>query len=250
DLSRERTLDADDLHTRMVPAPPRAVKSRAARLPRVGGGRSLVPTARVTRMRGLPRSEPMRVQEVMAKDPKTCRANDTLVAAARILWDHDCGCVPVVDDQGRPVGIVTDRDACMAAYTRGRRLDEIAVHGAMAKTLFTCRADDGLAQAVALMQQKQVRRLPVGDERGRLCGGLSVADARRAAGEGRDPHGPVLGALAAIAAPRQHAPKPEAVAVVVPKAPSAPAPGALPVAAAPASAGGASGKQQDKSKKR
>src|SRR5262249_22015092 len=134
--------------------------------------------------------------------------------------------------------------------TRGRRLDEIAVHGAMAKTLFTCRADDGLAQAVALMQQKQVRRLPVVDERGRLCGVLSIADALRAAVAGRDLQVPVLGALAAIAAPRQHAPKAEAVAVVVPKAPSAPAPGgALPTAAAPASAGGAPGKQ-DKSKKR
>jgi CBS domain-containing protein len=198
----------------------------------------------------------MRVQEVMARDPKTCRANDTLVAAARILWDHDCGCVPVVDDQGRPVGIVTDRDACMAAYTRGRRLDEIAVHGAMARTLFTCRADDGLAQAVALMQQKQVRRLPVVDERGRLCGVLSIADALRAAVVGRDLQAPVLGALAAIAAPRQLAKKPEAVAVVVPKAPGAPAPGAMPTVAppapaggAPASAGGAPGKQ-DKTKKR
>ena len=187
----------------------------------------------------------MRVQEVMAKDPKTCRANDTLIAAARILWDHDCGCVPVVDDQGKPVGIVTDRDACMAAYTRGRRLDEIAVHGAMAKTLFTCRADDGLAQAITLMQQKQVRRLPVVDERGRLCGVLSVTDALRAAVAGRDLQAPVLAALAAIAAPRQHAPKPEAVAVVVPKAPGAPAPGAVPAAAA----GGAQGKQ-DKTKKR
>jgi CBS domain-containing protein len=190
----------------------------------------------------------MRVQEVMARDPKTCRANDTLVAAARILWDHDCGCVPVVDDQGKPVGIVTDRDACMAAYTRGRRLDEIAVHGAMAKTLFTCRADDGLAQAIALMQQKQVRRLPVVDERGRLCGVLSVTDALRAAVAGRDLQAPVLAVLAAIAAPRQQAKKAETVAVVVPKAPSAPAPGAQPAAAAPAAGGGAPGKQ-DKNKK-
>src|SRR5262249_35810677 len=164
-------------------------RARAARpqRPPVAGRRALVRTARVTRMRGLPRSEPMRVQEVMAKDPKTCRANDTLVAAARILWDHDCGCVPVVDDQGRPVGIVTDRDACMAAYTRGRRLDEIAVHGAMAKTLFTCRADDGLAQAVALMQQKQVRRVPGGGERGARWGGVGVADAARAPGRARGP---------------------------------------------------------------
>src|SRR5262245_6101900 len=71
----------------------------------------------------LPRREAnMEVREIMSTDLETCRADDTLDRAARLMWEHDCGVVPVVDHEGTAVGMITDRDICMAAYTQGRPL--------------------------------------------------------------------------------------------------------------------------------
>ena len=67
----------------------------------------------------------VRVRDVMSRDPATCRSSDTASEAARIMWDRDCGAVPVTDAEGRAIGMVTDRDLCMAAYLRGVRLEEL-----------------------------------------------------------------------------------------------------------------------------
>lgn len=170
----------------------------------------------------------MNVQDVMTRSPRTCRGNDSLVTAAKVLWDLDCGVVPVVDDAGRPIGVVTDRDCCMAAYTRGLRLDEIPVAAAMAKVVFTVRADAPVTAAIETMRGKQVRRLPVVDAQGKLCGIVSSADLVARAGKA-NLASPVLEMLAAIGAPRSTAASNpatsaatsrEASAVVVPKAPA------------------------------
>lgn len=187
----------------------------------------------------------MNVQEVMTKAPRTCRGSDSLTTAAKVLWDHDCGSVPVVDDQGRPVGIVTDRDCCMASYTRGARLDEVRVADAMARVVYTVRADEPIAQAMATMKKHQVRRLPVVDGAGRLCGILSSADlAVRARGVAAIASG-FLETMAAIAAPRNAATvsapaRTEPAAVVVPKAPAAGGGAAPGVIASGTAASGAS----------
>lgn len=195
----------------------------------------------------------MNVQDVMTRSPRTCRGSDSLVSAAKVLWDNDCGAVPVVDDGGRPIGIVTDRDCCMAAYTRGLRLDEIPVAAAMARSLFTVRADEPLSAAVATMQQKQVRRLPVVDGQGKLCGIVSAADLL-VRGKG---HAGVFEALAAIAAPRKPAASPEPgkrepASVVVPKAPpvavAPPAPAPAVTAANASASSDGKGKKNGKKK--
>ena len=67
----------------------------------------------------------MKVSQLMTKDVATCRADEPVSRAAQIMWDHDCGCVPVVDDAGHIQGMITDRDICMAAFTQGKRLDEM-----------------------------------------------------------------------------------------------------------------------------
>lgn len=67
----------------------------------------------------------MKVQDIMTADVETCRLDDTLDRPAAIMWERDCGVVPVVDDESRIVGMLTDRDICMAAYTQGRPLPEI-----------------------------------------------------------------------------------------------------------------------------
>jgi CBS-domain-containing membrane protein len=99
-----------------------------------------------------------------------------LNAAARIMWDHDCGCAPVVDQTGKLVGIVTDRDLCMAAYTQGQPLGAIPVERAMSARVIACARGDDLATAHRLMRTHEIHRLPVTDTRGRLLGILSLSD--------------------------------------------------------------------------
>ncbi len=150
----------------------------------------------------------MKVADVMTRQPHTCRPEDSLAAAAQVMWEHDCGCVPVVDEHHHVVGIVTDRDACMASYTKGLRLDEIPVRAAMAKHVFTCREDDTTVSAKAQLQAHQVRRLPVVDETGKLTGILSANDLLRSVANLRQPElrlagaDRLVGALAAVCAPR------------------------------------------------
>ena len=73
----------------------------------------------------------MKVEQLMSRDVKTCQATEMLNRAAQLMWENDCGCVPVVDEDGRAVGMITDRDVCMAAYTQGRLLDALPVASAM-----------------------------------------------------------------------------------------------------------------------
>jgi len=116
------------------------------------------------------------VADVMSAPAYTCRLGDSLNSAAEIMWEHDVGAVPVVDEDGRISGIVTDRDAAMAAYTQGRNLSAIDCLTAMSRAVFTCRADDTLAAAERLMSERQVRRLPVIDADDRPIGVVSLAD--------------------------------------------------------------------------
>ena len=117
----------------------------------------------------------MNVQDVMTRTVATCRPRDTLNVAAKLMWDCDCGCVPVLDDDDRVCGMITDRDICMAAYTQGRPLQEIEVHTAMSPQLYACGPTDTLDDVQRLMQERRVRRIPVTDG-GRLVGVLSLSD--------------------------------------------------------------------------
>jgi len=117
------------------------------------------------------------VASVMTRAVVSCSGNDTLHRAAQIMWDRDCGAVPVVDAEGRAVGVVTDRDLCMAAYTRGRPLSAISVSSLLAGKLHTCVPSTSLDEAIARMRLERVRRLVVVDPRDqRLVGMLSLAD--------------------------------------------------------------------------
>jgi CBS domain-containing protein len=126
----------------------------------------------------------MNVEELMTKSVKSCGPEDSLEAAARLMWENDCGCVPITDEQGRPLAMLTDRDVCMAALTQGRTLGEIRVNSAMSGSLHVARVRDPLSEAERQMQEFQVRRLPVVGVDGRLVGVLSMNDiAREAARE-------------------------------------------------------------------
>lgn len=118
----------------------------------------------------------LKVSDVMSPLVHTCRLEDSLERAAQLLWENDCGCLPIVDGNGAVQAMITDRDICMAAYTSGCSLSELGVPTSMSSGLVVCAPDDELAMAAERMVEHQVRRLPVVDEGGRLQGLLSVND--------------------------------------------------------------------------
>ena len=122
---------------------------------------------------------PARVRDAMTRAVVTCRPHDSLNRAAQLMWDADCGAVPIVDDEGRLIGILTDRDICMAAYTRGLPLSELAASSAMSTALHSCKPGDSLRSLMDAMAKYQVRRVPVIDEDGKLVGIVSLADVAR-----------------------------------------------------------------------
>lgn len=124
-----------------------------------------------------------KVEDVMTHDPQCCTPDDDLATAAKVMWDLDCGCVPVIGDGRHVVGMLTDRDACMAALLNGRPLHELRVSDVMSKDIVSCKATDDLDDAQRLMRIKRVRRLPVTDSDGRVVGVLSLQDLARTAKE-------------------------------------------------------------------
>jgi signal-transduction protein with cAMP-binding, CBS, and nucleotidyltransferase domain len=110
---------------------------------------------------------------------KSCGVRGNLQSAAQIMWENDCGVVPGVDDDGRVVGMITDRDICMAAYTHGQPLWQLLVSQAMANRVYGVHEHDTLETAESLMQRVRVRRVPVIDADGRLKGILSMNDLAR-----------------------------------------------------------------------
>lgn len=115
-------------------------------------------------------------QDVMQSPAICCHEHATLNDAVRLMWDHDLGALPVVNDAGQPVGMITDRDACMAAYTQGVALHHGAVASAMSKTLVICNVSSPVSEIRALMIQARVRRLPVVDADGSLVGMVGLSD--------------------------------------------------------------------------
>lgn len=116
------------------------------------------------------------VQSLMTREIRSCSKDEPLYRAAQIMWDLDCGVAPVVDAEGKLCGIITDRDICMAAYTKGVGLASIRVEDVMTRRVQACHVEDSLESAASLMAEHQVRRLPVIDRTGRPIGMLSLSD--------------------------------------------------------------------------
>ena len=146
----------------------------------------------------------MKISELMSRPVYTCRTTDTLDRAAALMWEHDIGTVAVVNDTDELVGMVTDRDACMASYTRGRALRDIPVDVAMSNHVVACVAEDSDAAVAQMMAKHKLRRIPVIDEARRPIGMVSLNDLARTMARGRDvPASSVAGTLAAISEHRQ-----------------------------------------------
>ena len=126
----------------------------------------------------------MQVKKLMIGRVASCPSHENLERAAQVMCELDCGCVPIIDSGAKVVGMLTDRDICMAAYSERRALREIPVSNAMSKEVYACLPEDHLTVAEFIMERKHVHRLPVIDDDGRLVGLLSFTDiARRAVEE-------------------------------------------------------------------
>ena len=149
----------------------------------------------------------MKVQEIMTTDVRTCGPEARLAEAATVMWEHDCGAVPVVNGAEQCVGMITDRDICMAVATRNRLATEITVGEVSSGQVLACRPDADVRVALEQMRREQLRRLPVTDGDGRLVGILSIADIIRHAKKGESkkarhvPHKDVIRTLKALTRP-------------------------------------------------
>jgi len=124
---------------------------------------------------------PILIKQLMSQPVVTCQVSDHLGQAARLMWEWDCGAVPILDENGRAIAMLTDRDICMAAYMQGKPLSEINVRTAMSKGLWACSPEASLGQVEQLMREHQLRRIPVLNAEGQPVGMVSLNDLALAA---------------------------------------------------------------------
>lgn len=116
----------------------------------------------------------MKVRDVMKREPCITSPGAHLAKVGRIMKEAGCGFLPVVGDEDRVVGVITDRDLALAVAGRDRKPSEIDVRQVMSGEVFSCGPDDDIREALTVMRERRVRRLPVLDAHGRLEGILSL----------------------------------------------------------------------------
>lgn len=124
----------------------------------------------------------MQVQDVMTKNPACCAPEATLRDAARLMSDNDCGEIPVIDQDRRPVGVITDRDIACRAVAQGHGPDT-PVREVMSNPVVTASPETELAQCCKTLDDNKIRRAPVVDQNGACCGVIAQADIARNATE-------------------------------------------------------------------
>ena len=119
----------------------------------------------------------MRAQEIMTQNPACCTSEETMQRAAQLMKEHDCGCLPVVEDTRlkKVIGTVTDRDLACRGLAAGKG-PETQLREVMSRDPTCCRAEDDVHDVEAMMAEKQVRRVPVVDAKGCCIGMVSQAD--------------------------------------------------------------------------
>ena len=115
------------------------------------------------------------VKEIMTKNPACCRPETSLVEVAKLMRDHDCGEIPVCE-QDKPVGVVTDRDIVCRAIAQGKDATSSTARECMSSPVVTLRPDTSVEDAVRTLEDSKIRRGLVVDERGRLIGIVAQAD--------------------------------------------------------------------------
>ena len=118
----------------------------------------------------------MNVRDIMTRPLQTCTLHDNLATVAMRMWESDCGALPVKNHDGHVIGMITDRDICMAAATKHREISDVLVWETITGDIVTVRPEDDISMALDAMAKTQVRRLPVINVDGLVQGILSMND--------------------------------------------------------------------------
>jgi CBS domain-containing protein len=120
----------------------------------------------------------MLVKDIMTENPTCCTADTNLQEVAKMMLDSDCGAIPVVESNNhkRPIGVVTDRDITVRTVAKGDNPLNMTAKSVMTKNVVTATPDMSVEDCVDLMEEHQVRRIPVVDENGNCIGMVAQAD--------------------------------------------------------------------------
>lgn len=118
----------------------------------------------------------MKVKEVMTPNPTAIWLTESLADAAHLMWENDCGVLPVIKDGRKVIGLITDRDICMATAIKQATPSEISVEEVMTGQVYSVTSEDDVVEALQAMQEHKIRRLPVVTADGELEGILSMND--------------------------------------------------------------------------
>ncbi len=144
----------------------------------------------------------MKVSKIMTKTVGFCQAEDDLSKAVEIMWQNDCGVVPIVDKESKVVGIISDRDAAIAAFLKKSVLAKISISDHISEKVVTCSEKDNVKKVLKKMKKHQINRLPVVDKKEKLAGIISITDILLAAGKDKSLKKKILKTLEAIGKPR------------------------------------------------
>lgn len=120
----------------------------------------------------------MQVQDIMTSNPTCCEGETTIQEAAKLMVEQSIGALPVLNDTGEPLGVVTDRDICCRAVAEGKS-GETAVSDVMSTDVLTTSAEEEVSSCCNKMEERQMRRAVVIDSEGKCCGVVAQADVAR-----------------------------------------------------------------------
>jgi CBS domain-containing protein len=151
----------------------------------------------------------MLVKDLMTRNVSSCRPENNLAELAEAMWNQRCGALPILDDSGRVIGMITDRDVFIALGTRNMRASEVLARDASPPSCFTCGPNNDVRDALRTMANQEVGRLPVIDETGQLVGIVSMDDIIFRAGGGSSSLSDreIIDAIAAMREERIHQPE-------------------------------------------
>jgi CBS domain-containing protein len=144
----------------------------------------------------------MKVKDVMKTDVGFCSSEDSLMKAADVMRSRDCGAIPIVDENRKVVGILTDRDLCLAVVARNRKASDVKTGELISGKLVVCAADDKLEDVLRKMRKHRIKRLVAVGSEGELTGILSLSDILLSVDKDKDLKKKVFSTQKAIYKPR------------------------------------------------
>ena len=123
----------------------------------------------------------MQVKDIMTSDPACCTPDSSLMEVAQMMVEYDCGEIPVCEGEGvrKPIGVITDRDIVVRTLGEGLDPTDMMAREIMSTPVVTVTPETSFEDCKRVLEEKQIRRVPVIDERGGICGIVALADITR-----------------------------------------------------------------------